>query len=612
MNNSASRQKSVQKERLPVKRVILFMLKTAATQKPLLFLVYFIRLIIELIRKAQIVILPKLLLDELVAIYNGADVTERLKIAGLYAVITVFAQLFANILNGITGRMTSVYQEYFNEYFQLQTNDFSMSIDFEQTEDPEALNQLKKAKEGMTWYSGNVIGILDNFFTIITNVIVLCGVIAVIAVSSPILIPIQVGLIAIIAVLNKKQREIEIKSFQNLSKVNRIFGYVLFQLSDFRFGKDIRLYESAGLFHKVSEHHIEEMHKIWKNQAEREKKQQYGIDTVSAIGTFVQYAYIGLRALRGVLSVGDFSMCIAAADSFTQCCQNIVRGGQEVIKRVSYANEYLKFLEYPPAISKGTLPVAKKHEHLIEFKNVSFKYPRAEKYVLKNVNLTIPAGQHLALVGLNGAGKTTLIKLLCRLYDVTEGEILIDGINIKEYSEQEYRSLFSVVFQDFKLFAFTLEENIAFTAESDKSCLKQVIEQAGLSEDVEKLPLKEKTCLWKSFDKENGVELSGGQQQKIAIARALYKNSPIVILDEPTAALDPIAEAEIYSRFNTSLAGGKTAIYISHRLSSCKFCDLIAVFDEGVLTEYGTHSQLMSQNGLYHQMFTTQAEQYVK
>ena len=599
------------KEKLPVKRVILFMLKTAAKEKPFLFFIYFLRLLRELINRAQAILLPKLLIDELVAVYNGAEFSEHLKIAATYAIITVCCQFLSNIMNSIAVRFIDVYQEYFNQYFQLQTNDFSMTIDFEQTEDPEALDQLKKAKEGMSWYSGNVIGILDNFFAIITNIIVLGGVIAVIAVSSPLLIVIDIVLVAVISIFNKKSREIEIKSFQKLAKVNRIFGYMLFNLSEFRYGKDIRLYESAGMFHENCDYQIEEMHKVWKYQAEGGKKQQYGIDTVEAIGTFIQYAYIGFRALKGLLSIGDFTMCISAADSFRGCCQNIVRGGQEVIKRVSYANEYLKFLEYPPAISKGTMPVQKLREHEIEFRNVSFKYPRGDKYVLKDINLKIPAGQHLALVGLNGAGKTTLIKLLCRLYDVTDGEILIDGTNIKDYDEDEYRRLFAVVFQDFRLFAFTLEENIAFTTESDKERLNEVIRQAGLSEDVEKLPVKEKTCLWKSFD-EKGVEFSGGQQQKTAIARALYKNSPIVILDEPTAALDPIAEAEIYSRFNTSLAGGKTAIYISHRLSSCKFCDFIAVFDEGTLSEYGTHAELMKKNGLYHKMFSTQAEQYIK
>ena len=200
---------------------------------------------------------------------------------------------------------------------------------------------------------------------------------------------------------------------------------------------------------------------------------------------------------------------------------------------------------------------------------------------------------------------------MCRLYDVTDGEILIDGINIKEYKDDEYRKLFAIVFQDFKLFRFTVRENVTFSSDTkNDEKLFEVLKQSGLANDVENLPKKADTWMWKIFDKK-GVEFSGGQQQKLAIARALYKDSPIVILDEPTAALDPIAEADIYNRFNTTLAGGKTAVYISHRLSSCKFCDKIAVFSEGTIKEYGNHDELMKlKNGVYQQMFTTQAKQY--
>lgn len=215
------------------------------------------------------------------------------------------------------------------------------------------------------------------------------------------------------------------------------------------------------------------------------------------------------------------------------------------------------------------------------------------------------------MVGLNGAGKTTFIKLLCRLYDVTEGEILIDGVNIKEYSEEEYRKLFAVVFQDFELFAFSLKENIAFGEDAKEEEICRALSLAGFYEDAQKLPEGLDTILYKSFD-EKGTELSGGQQQKTAIARALYKDAPIVILDEPTAALDPVAEYDIYRHFDT-LVGGKTAIYISHRLSSCKFCDQIAVFAENTIKEYGTHDELIEKtDGIYAELFAAQAQYYVE
>ena len=328
------------------------------------------------------------------------------------------------------------------------------------------------------------------------------------------------------------------------------------------------------------------------------------------ICNFLIFCYLGYKVIKNLITIGDFSMCVTASNDFTNCCQAIVQSVQEILKRTNYVNEYLKFMEYPVALPKGTKSVVLDKPHTIEFKNVSFKYPRSEKYVLQNVSIKIPNAQHLAIVGLNGAGKTTFIKLLCRLYDVTDGEILIDDINIKEYSDDEYRKLFAVLFQDFKLLAFSLKENIAFSPEVPDSQIDDVLKLAGLYEHAQKLPKKNDTCIYKSFD-ETGVELSGGQKQKTAIARALYKNSPIVILDEPTAALDPLAEAEIYEDFN-KMVGGKTAIYISHRLSSCKFCDQIAVFSEGNIKEYGTHDQLMQiPNGIYKEMFTTQAKPYL-
>jgi len=334
------------------------------------------------------------------------------------------------------------------------------------------------------------------------------------------------------------------------------------------------------------------------------------MDVINSFRDGISFFYIGYLAIKKLLTLGDFSMCVSAASTLYWSLFNIVRGVQEITKRCNYAADFLTFLDYPAAMSKGTKET-KQGEHVIEFCNVSFKYPRSENFVLRNINLTIRSGEHLSIVGLNGAGKTTFIKLLCRLYDVTEGEIKIDGINIKEYSDEAYRKLFAVVFQDFKLFAFSLKENIALGDEEDAEKIEEVLKLSGLYEDAMKLEHGLDTTLYKSFD-EQGTELSGGQQQKVAISRALYRNAPIVILDEPTAALDPVAEYEIYKKFD-SLVGGKTAIYISHRLSSCKFCDHIAVFAEDTIKEYGTHDSLVNkENGIYAEMFAAQAQYYIE
>lgn len=599
------------KNKIPVKKVLKSMFSEAIHNRPIIFFAYIIQFIVIILQKFQFIILPKLLIDALVAVYNGNDSSDQLKKIIFYIILTIGIILFSGIFNNIVNRIKGLCQEWFNEYFQVKINHQVMSVDFECTEDPAVLDQMSKAKEGMDWYSENVCGILDRFFDIISNIIVLIGVIVIIFVSSPLVIIFQIVSITFFAIFNKKIRQIEIESFQKLAKSNRVFSYLFFELSDFSYGKDIRLYNASKLFTHLSSEHLDKQNEISAKRAIESKKQYYKMNFVNFITTIFIYLYIGIRALKNIITIGDFSMCISASNDFTNCCQNIVRNIQEILQRSNYVNEYLKFMEYPVTLQKGTKKVDLKKPHQIEFKNVSFKYPRSEKFVLKNINLKISYGQHLAIVGLNGAGKTTFIKLLCRLYDVTEGEILIDGVNIKEYSDEEYRKLFAVLFQDFKLLAFSLKENIAFNDNADDSKIDEVLKLAGLYDDVQKLPKKEQTSIYKSFD-ESGIELSGGQKQKTAIARALYKDSPIVILDEPTAALDPLAEAEIYEDFN-KMVGGKTAIYISHRLSSCKFCHQIAVFSEGKIAEFGTHEQLMKiECGIYNKMFTTQAKPYLE
>ena len=605
-----TKARKTSKNIIPVKKVLKNMFYEAAKNRPVVFLAYFIQFSVNLIQKFQFIVLPKFLIEELLAVYNGDTPSVHLqKIIFLVALI-LGINFFGNILNGIANWIKNLSQEWFNEYFQVKINQQSMSVDFECTEDSKVLDQMNKAKEGMDWYSGNVCGILDQFFSIITNIAALIGVIAILLFSSPLVIIFQILSVVFFSFFNKKIKTIEIESFKNLSKSNRIFGYLFFELSDFSYGKDIRLYDATNLFNHLSSKHLDDQTNIWKERSIKSKKQYYKMNFSNLVCTILVFSYIGLKVIKNFITIGDFSMCVTASNDFTNCCQAIVQSIQEILKRSNYVNEYLKFMEYPVALPKGTKSVDLNKTHIIEFKNVSFKYPRSDKYVLKNVSIKIPNAQHLAVVGLNGAGKTTFIKLLCRLYDVTDGEILIDDINIKEYSDDEYRKLFAVLFQDFKLLAFSLKENIAFSPDVPDSQIDDVLKLSGLYDDAQKLPQKNDTCIYKSFD-ESGVELSGGQKQKTAIARALYKNSPIVILDEPTAALDPLAEAEIYEDFN-KMVGGKTAIYISHRLSSCKFCDQIAVFSEGNIKEYGTHDQLMKiPDGIYKEMFTTQAKPYL-
>lgn len=593
-------KKSKEKYMMPTLK---FILKTVRENKPLLYFIYIAEIIVEVTITFVMLILPKMIIDELTGDMN----TDKLiLLTAVFVSIFIITYLSGNFLAYGKG----ILHEWFNEHFQLMLSEHAMKMDFEHTEDPAALDQLNKAKEGISWYSNGVAGILGPLKEIIKNAITFAGVVIIIASGSPWLLLIQLSSLAIISFLNQKVQKIELNSFKALSKLNRVFSYVFYQLADFRFGKDIRLYNSKEMMLEKSRVHNDEITDVWRKKSFKRLKYDEGMTGVNVIRDSLSYLYIGWQALRGIISIGEFTMLFSSTSTFFWSMNSIINNIQEIYRRSNYMYEFLRFLDYPAAMEKGAENV-KGGEHVVEFSHVYFKYPRTEKYVLKDLSIKISSGEHLSIVGLNGAGKTTFIKLLCRLYNVTEGEILIDGKNIKCYSEEEYRKLFAVVFQDFKLFAFSLKENIALqnTADVSDDEIYNVLSQTGLEEDTKKLENGLDTVIYKSFD-EKGTELSGGQKQKTAISRALFKNAPIVILDEPTAALDPVAEYEIYRHFN-NLVGGRTAIYISHRLSSCKFCDRIAVFADDTIKEYGTHNELINlDGGIYAEMFKAQARYY--
>lgn len=278
--------------------------------------------------------------------------------------------------------------------------------------------------------------------------------------------------------------------------------------------------------------------------------------------------------------------------------------------KCNFMKAFIEFIHLDDDIKKGTEKIDWNKAHEIEFRNVSFCYPGTENYILEDINIKIKEGERLSIVGLNGAGKSTFVKLLCRLYDVTSCEILLDGKNIESYDYAEYKKLLSVVFQDFKLFSYSIDKNIKMGTEAQTCDMREIYRMSGIDSWVENLEKQGETLLYKHYDS-TGIEPSGGQAQKIAIARAVYHDAPIIILDEPTAALDPVAEFEIYSKFN-QLIQNKTAIYISHRLFSCKFCDKIALFDKKKIQEYGSHEELIKKDGLYAQMYKTQAKWYLE
>ena len=334
---------------------------------------------------------------------------------------------------------------------------------------------------------------------------------------------------------------------------------------------------------------------------------------ITTLTTGFVYIFTCLKALGGAFDIGSITQYVGAATALAANVYGLleVMGGMKT--NTPYLEKTFEFLDIPNAMYQGSLTTEKRsdRQYEVEFKNVSFKYPGAETYALKNVSMKFKVGKRLAIVGENGSGKTTFIKLLCRLYAPQEGQILLNGIDIRKYNYRDYMDVFAVVFQDFQLISQPLGANVAGSSTYDEAKARKALIDAGFGDRLETMPDGLNTQLYKDFT-ENGVEISGGEAQKIAIARALYKDAPFIILDEPTAALDPIAEAEIYSKFN-DISGDKTAIYISHRLSSCKFCDEIAVFHEGGVIQQGTHDGLLADaNGKYHELWHAQAQYYTE
>ena len=330
---------------------------------------------------------------------------------------------------------------------------------------------------------------------------------------------------------------------------------------------------------------------------------------LSLLSNFAAYLVIGARALYGVLPIGDVLLYAGSVTRAMSDLQTFLATGSEFDYINSYLSTYEDFIAQPSMAYDGTLPIEKRDDGQYEFAfhDVSFSYPGTNIPVLEHVTLSFAVGEKTALVGRNGAGKTTLIKLLCRLYEPTSGYITLNGIDIRKYSYKEYTQAFSVVFQDFHLFSLPLDENIAAGTEIDEATLQSSLAKVGLTDRVQQLPQGVRTRLYNNNG--SGVDLSGGEAQRTAIARALYKDAPFVILDEPTAALDPIAEAEIYEQFS-QMTAGKTAVYISHRMSSCKFCDRIIVLDHGRIAEDGTHGTLLANHGIYANLYETQAQYY--
>lgn len=406
------------------------------------------------------------------------------------------------------------------------------------------------------------------------------------------------------------------KSYQKYYEVsktnehnNSVAMYMIALAQNYQNGKDIRIFSMQNLLSKYVQVVMNKVNHFYLKWGITDGYYTGVIMLLTQLASGMVYAVIGVKAMYGAISIGDVLMYAGAVLQLTGSIRKEITEFNSFSYRTEYLNTYYEFINRPNRNYTGTLPIEKRNDSEYEFtlEHVSFQYPGSEDMVLKDINLKFKIGEKFAVVGRNGAGKTTLIKLLCRLYEPTEGRILLNGIDIKYYDYSEYTKIFSVVFQDFKLLSLPLDENVSSGKEIEEDRMWQALEQVGLKNRIERMADQLRSQLYKNNG--DGVEISGGEAQKLAIARALYKDGPFVILDEPTAALDPISEAEIYEHFNDMIQG-KTAIYISHRMSSCKFCDDIIVLDKGQIAERGNHKTLIQENGIYAALYHTQAQYY--
>jgi len=409
--------------------------------------------------------------------------------------------------------------------------------------------------------------------------------------------------------LQTREKNIMLKIVNQASETNTLANYYSNYIDADQAAKDLRIYGQKRLLRGILEKSFDA--RPWISFMFFEGKvSSFRMGMLAVISGGV-YLLTGYGALGGAIPVGEVVRTVGAVSMLAAATGALISQLGVLFNNAPFIKPMRDYLNLPDILHKGAKPVPPPDArgYRFEFRNVSFKYPGSEDYALRDLNLSLIPGERLAIVGLNGSGKTTMVKLLCRLYDPTEGEILLDGVNIKEFDYEQYTALFSVVFQDFMLFPLWLSQNIAANTEYDEQRLRECIENAGFAGRLDTMPEGLDTILYKNFD-ENGTQVSGGEAQKLALARALYKNAPVVILDEPTAALDPIAEYEVYTTFDNTI-GDKTVVFISHRLSSCRFCQRVAVFEGGRLIQLGSHEKLLAEaDGRYHELWEAQASHY--
>ena len=555
--------------------------------------------------------------------YIGAEVLNTLALAFtgelssfdpiISLLIVNFVYLFiVNIVNRIYHMVTRISGEVVSNHIKMKIVNKAKDVDLASFDSPEFYAKLENANREA---GSRPVNILSSTFSMISSIISMVSFIVILFAISPWAPFIIVVMSIPITIVNFVFRNKNVQYMWWRSKDRRQMNYY----SDIVVNKD--LVKEVKLF-GLSDTFIGRYKQVFKNYFAGIKKLiideglwSIGATVVSTAVNCGLFIYIAKMVFEGILQVGDYSLYTGALNSISGGVTSIITTTATIYEGTLFINNMISYMNEKPHVV-STLPEPRKVErhvgHTIVFDHVYFKYPGTEKYVLEDVNLTINAGDTVVIVGLNGAGKTTLIKLLTRLYDPSKGTIYLDGHDIKEYDVEDLYKMYGIIFQDFGKYAMNVRENIQFgqiDAEHSSEAVADAAEAANATDFINRLPDKFETPLMRWFE-ENGIELSIGQWQKLAIARAFYSDSDILILDEPTASLDPMAEQEIFNQFD-NLRKDKTTFFVSHRLSSATQANKIVVLEHGKIIEVGNHSQLMNLKGKYYELFSTQAQRYI-
>lgn len=610
--------------------------------------------LLKMVHETDSTVLPMNLLMicvNLAEIYVGLFLTSALidsllaadfRQAALYALLLAASALMLGSMGEVLLKKVRTVQNRLWQIVYLWIAKKAISLDYETMEDPDAVKKLLTAERTCDMYGSVGVVVLNygELLKALLNIVISVGLSLRLVLTRPVAGGITLlsgqgdGVRQAAALLSvpgvslflfgaalmgmaffsvrtaRKYAERGKKIFQNHAGVEEKLSYLNNNIFfNYRAAKIIRIFKMQDMLLKNGKRELDGMTDFYIKWLHTNRGETMENLTTSGLFTVFSYLLVVLKTISGAITVGAFTRYVGALNQFGSACASLIEYNAAIRRNAVYMGEFLAFLDVEEKHLHGTIPVEKRDdgEYELAFENVSFRYPGSAQYVLKNVSCRLDMKRKMAVVGRNGAGKTTFIKLLCGLYEPTEGRITLNGVDIRKYKPDEYRDLFGVVFQDFRLFSFPVWENVAAGYERDDGRLWKALRQAGAKELVKRMPEGPETLLYK--DTGEGVEISGGEAQKLAIARALYKDAALVILDEPTAALDPLAEAEVYARFD-EMTEGKTSIYISHRMSSCRFCDDIMVFDDGRIAERGSHETLLAAKGLYSQLWNAQAKYY--